>query len=208
MRLEGGQRIDRAGHPQPRRPHRLQRAHPPFPASSKRRPSAPIRPSPAPCASAPFPSTPTSRTGKSQAAALDRAEVDRQGRAATGLPRLPRRRRANLPRNFCQSLLRALAGHRHFLHGAGVAIQQLHPSLRRPCSRCPSASAAPSSRYCSPASRSISTRLIGLVLLMGIVKKNSILLVEFTNAETLHRRATRCATRSSPPARFVCAPSS
>ena len=46
--------------------------------------------------------------------------------------------------------------------------------------------------------------LIGLVLLMGIVKKNSILLVEFANAEAVHRRLLRARRdslrRAGPPA--------
>ena len=47
--------------------------------------------------------------------------------------------------------------------------------------------------------------LIGLVLLMGIVKKNSILLVEFANAEAVHRRLFRARRDSLRRARSGCA---
>jgi len=56
----------------------------------------------------------------------------REKQPASGLPRVSRRRRADFPRNIRQPLLRSLAGRRRFLHGAGVAVQQLHPSVRRP----------------------------------------------------------------------------
>ncbi len=50
--------------------------------------------------------------------------------------------------------------------------------------------------------------IIGLILLMGIVKKNSILLVDFTNQVRAKRREVRCARPCWKPAPCACGPSS
>ena len=69
--------------------------------------------------------------GVSQASALNRAEQIARQTDAARLSRLSRRRSADFPRDLLQPHLRAYSRHRRFLHGAGLAVQQLHPSPRR-----------------------------------------------------------------------------
>ena len=73
--------------------------------------------------------------------------------------------------------------------------------------RCPRRASARSWRCCSSASTSASSRIIGLLLLIGIVKKNAIMMIDFAHRGRARRGRSRRRTRSSAPARCASGPS-
>ena len=85
-----------------------------------------------------------------------------------GLPGVARQRAAPDPGG---------AGHR--LHRARHALRELHPPASRSSRRCRRRASARSSRCCSAATDLSVIALIGIILLIGIVKKNAIMMIDF-----------------------------
>ena len=84
--------------------------------------------------------------------------------------------------------LPGLAGHRalsdpggagHRLHRAGNSLRELHPPHHDSLHACPRPASAPCWRCWSPTPSSSIIALIGIILLIGIVKKNAILMIDF-----------------------------
>ena len=70
-------------------------------------------------------------------------------------------------------------------------VRELHQRASSSWRRCPSASAAPSSPWCSPGVSLNVYSQIGLVLMVGIIAKNGILVVEFANQLRDHGASVR-----------------
>ena len=155
------------------RPGAARRPSPPSPA---RRPPSP---SPTSRSSPPSPSASTSPPAPASATPCKRS---RRPRTGMGLPDTIAAATPATPPSSSQPRLRALADpgrRRRHLHRARRALREhdpprhhpLHPPLRRH-RRAPRPDAAP-----GRTSRLVA--LVGIVLLMGIVKKNAIILIDF-----------------------------
>ena len=70
-------------------------------------------------------------------------------------------------------------GDRHRLHRARRAVRELHPSDHDSVDAAVGGRRARFSRCWSAAPISASSRLIGIILLIGIVKKNAIMMIDF-----------------------------
>ena len=119
--------------------------------------------------------------GVSQSVAIDRSMQIAREDLPDGYRVVRLRHRAHLPRGVRVAPLRHGPGPDRRLHGAGLPVQRLHPPLHGAPRAARSASAGRSSPSTWPARASTSTACSGIILLMGIAKKNSILLVDFTN---------------------------
>ena len=140
--------------------------------------------------------------GASQATALEAAERIAREVLPPGLHVQPRGRRARPSGIVRQTLVRVRAGHRRGLHGAGLAVQQLRAPLHG-AARAAVQHHGRAGGALWHANQSLNLySAIGLILLMGIVKKNSILLVEFTNQKRAEGMPLREAMLTAAPIRL------
>jgi multidrug efflux pump len=125
--------------------------------------------------------------------------VERLARDADGLPRGARRRQRRLPRVDGRAAVRARPRDRRRLHGPRLAVQLVPPPGHDPLTILP-LSVAGAAFALLLAGKSLNIfSMIGLLLLMGIVKKNSIILVDYANQ--LRAKGSRALRRCSRRAR-------
>ena len=86
------------------------------------------------------------------------------------------------------------AGH---LHGAGHPLRELHPPAHDPLGPAVRRASAPWSRCCSSTRELSIYAFVGLIMLVGLVKKNGIMMVDFAIEAAAQRAASRRARPST-----------
>ncbi len=94
-------------------------------------------------------------------------------------------------------------GDRHGVHRARRALRELHPPAHDPLDAAVGRRRRAAGADASPATTSASSRIIGIILLIGIVKKNAIMMIDF--ALDAERERGQVAARGDLPGLRCCA---